>query len=309
MRIMFALAAAIVLMAQPANPWRDEARALMSQLKFAEAIERLEIARKVRGIDEGEQKSILELLAYCQIAEGQRDAASATFISMLELDPSAELSREVASPKVSEVFDAAKKSHFPEGYVRLEERPSARGSVTVRLIDPWHEVIRVVLVQRRNGGEWESSVLDGKRRQFVFPLVVAMGGQLEWYVEARGVDDFVKWSLATKDEPRVEKVPLIDAQPKTVTEPPKPPPQVMPGRRIAGFILAGAAVVTAGIASGLQVAGFNLRQSARDRLRPPGDYAFTALQAEQDGMSQQSWALGMFIGAGLTLTLGLVLAW
>lgn len=310
MALMLALAAAIVLMAQPANPWRDEARALMSQLKFAEAIERLEIARKVRGLDDGEQKSILELLAYCQIAEGQRDAASATFIALLELDPAAELSREVASPKVSEVFDAAKRAHFPEGYVRLEERVSARGSVLVRLIDPWRQVARVVLVQRRNEGEWESSVLDGKRNEFVFPLVVALGGQLEWYVEARGADDEVKWSLASRAEPRVEKVPLIDAQPSTLTAAPVvAPPVNMPGRRVAGFVLAGAAVLTLGIASGLQVAGFNLRQAARDRLRPPGDFAFTALQAEADGIAQQTWALGLMIGAGLTLTLGVVLAW
>lgn len=305
---MLALVATLVLMAQPANPWRDEARALISQLKFAEAIERLEIARKVRGLDESEQKSILELLAYCQIAEGQREAAERTFVELLELDPAIELSKDVASPKVVDVFTAAKQAHFPAGYVRLEERPSARGSVTVRVLDPWHEVLRVVLLERRNEGEWESIVLDGKNRVYVFPLVVAMGGQLEWYVEARGADDAVKWSLGSRTEPRVEKVPLIDAQPKTVTVP-EPTPSTVPARRIAGFVLAGSAVLAAGIASGLQVAGFNLRQSARDRLRPPGDYAFTALQAEADGIAQQRWALGLYIGAGTTLVLGLVLAW
>jgi hypothetical protein len=206
------------------------------------------------------------------------------------------------------VFDAAKKAHFPEGYVRLEEKPSARGSVTVRLVDPWREVLRVVLVQRRNAGDWESVVLEGKGGEYVFPLVVALGGQLEWYVEARAGDDAVKWSLATRDAPRVEKVELIDAQPKT--EPPPPPvPERMPARRIAGFVLAGAAVVAAGFASGLQVAGFNLRQAARDRLRPPGDFAFTARQAEADGIAQQQWALGLFIGGGVTLALGLVLTW
>lgn len=305
---MFALVTAVVLMAQPANPWRDEARALMSQLKFAEAIERLEIARKVRGLDESEQKSILELLAYCQVAEGEREAASATFIALFELDPSAELSRDVASPKVQEVFDAAKKSHFPEGYVRLEEKPSARGSITVRLVDPWQQVERVVLIARRNEGEWESSVLESSTREYVFPLVVAMGGQLEWYVEARGGDDVVKWSLASRDEPRVEKVPLIEAQPTTVGPQPVAPPG-MSGRRVAGFILAGTAVVAAGIASGLQVGSYNLRVAARDRLRPPGDFAFTAQQAEADGLAQQSWAVGLFIGAGVSLALGLVLAW
>jgi hypothetical protein len=138
--------------------------------------------------------------------------------------------------------------------------------------------------------------------------VVARGTKLEWYVEARGADDAVKWSLASRAEPRVENVPLIDAQPKTVEAPVAPPPTT-PARRVVGFVLAGSAVLAAGLASGLQVAGFNLRQSARDRLRPPGDYAFTARQAEHDGIAQQTWALGLFIGAGVTLAVGLVLAW
>ena len=57
---MLALAAALVLSAQPSNTWLEEARALISALKFGEAFERLEVARQVPGLDATTKQSILE---------------------------------------------------------------------------------------------------------------------------------------------------------------------------------------------------------------------------------------------------------
>ncbi len=82
--MLLSVAAAMVIAAQPSSPWLSEARALVEQLRFADAIARLEIARQVRSLEPSERRAVLELLAYCQVAEGKRDAAEATYTSMLQ---------------------------------------------------------------------------------------------------------------------------------------------------------------------------------------------------------------------------------
>ncbi|MFO0598165.1 MAG: hypothetical protein U0228_22875 [Myxococcaceae bacterium] len=302
---MLSLAAALLVAASSGaapSPWLDDARALVAKLQFAEAIERLEVARKVPGVDREGQRAVLELLGYCQVAEGRREDAEATFVALLQLDASAELGKDVASPKVVEAFEAARKRHFPADYVRFEEKTAPAGRVVFDLIDPWKQVTDVVLFTRRDGGEWTEAVLEGPR-SFSFAVVVAPGGKLEWRVEARA-GERVAATIATEAQPRLVEVARIDTSAEVLAPASSPRPS-----RVVGVVLLGLGVAAAAIGTGLEVGGWNQRLAARDRSRPPGDFASTALAADQAGASQQAVGVGLFIGAGLAVGTGVVLAW
>lgn len=303
--MLLSLVAALALAAQPSSPWLDEARALVEQLRFGDALARLEVARQVRSLEPAELREVLELLAYCQVAEGRRDAAEATYTVMLQADPWMQLS---SSPKVLEAFEAAKRRLFPPDYVRLEEKPSPAGFAAFTLIDPWSQVRAVTLFERRDGGEWTETVLtEESSHTWRFPLRVT--GQLEWYVEAHGETAMVA-HVGSREAPRVLKV----VQPPVAVIVPEPVPVLVPkkkgqGVRVAGFVVLGAGVVLGAIATGLALGGTDLRAAARDRSRAPGDFADTARAAEREGQAQQTWATGLFIGAGATVATGVVLAW
>lgn len=297
---MLALFAAVVL-AAPVNPWLTEARALVDELKFAEAIERLEVAVQVKGLARDERRDAYELLAYCQVAEGRRAEAVKSFATLLAEDPQAEPSSQ--APKVLEVFDEAKRAVFPPGYVQLEERPSAAGLARFSLIDPWKQVTSVVARERHDGGPWTERALTSEDGLYRFEQRVGRGERVEWYVEARAQDTVVA-TLATEATPRV--VQGAEVEPLA---PLPPQPEGVKGRRVAGWVLAGVGVAALGVATGLAVNGWSLRQAARDPSQPPGDAARTAREAEAEGVRQQTWSTGLFIGGGIVAATGLVLTW
>lgn len=303
--MLLSVAAALVLAAQPSSPWLDEARVLVEQLRFADALKRLEVARQVRSLEPAELRQVLELLAYCQVAEGRRDTAEATYTEMLQADPWLELSRDSSSPKVLEALEAAKARLFPADYVRLEQKPSPAGWAALGLIDPWSQVRAVKLFERRDGAEWGETVLTEETgHSFRFPLVVSGDGQLEWYVEATGETGVVA-RVGTRAEPRVLKV--LRQDPVSIVTPVAP--KTGNGVRVAGFVVIGVSVLLAGVATGFAVSGTNLRQAARDPSRAPGDFADSARVAEREGQTRQTWATGLFIGAGATAATGVVLVW
>jgi hypothetical protein len=313
--MLLSVAAALVLAAQPldtardrpSSPWLDEARVLVEQLRFAEAIARLEVAKQVRSVEPEERRAVLELLAYCQVAEGRRDAAEATYTEVLQADPWWQLSKESSSPKLLEAFEAAKTRLFPADYVRLEQKASAAGWATLVLVDPWSRVRVVTLFERRDGGEWRETVLTEEAdHSFRFPLSVTGFVQLEWYVEAHS-EVAVVAQVGSRAEPRVLKV--AAPEPVSIVTPAVPVSKGISGARVAGLVVLGLGVVLGAVATGLAVGGTNLRQAARDRSKAPGDFADTARVAEREGQVQQTWATGLFLGAGASVATGVVLAW
>jgi hypothetical protein len=300
---MLSLAAALLLSAQPSNAWLEEARALISKLKFADALERLEVARQVPGLDAPTKQSILEWMAYCQVAEGRRDDAERTFTALLELDPGAALSRDVSSPKVAEAFEAARRKHFPPDYVKLSEAAAPVGRAQLELVDPWGKVARVVLHQRRDAGEWKAQVLTGP---LTFPLVVPVGGQLEWYVEALDANARVLAAVGSSASPKELRVPRVVQEAQAVSEAPS---ASLSGKRVAGIVALSLGVALGAVATGLQVSAWNQRLEARDRTRAPGDFAATALEAERNALTQQGWAIGLLVAGGVSLGTGVVLVW
>ncbi len=300
--MLLSVAAALALAAQPSSPWLDEARVLVEQLRFADAIGRLEVARQVRSLEPDELRQVLELLAYCQVAEGRRDAAEATYTTMLQADPWMQLK---SSPKVMEAFEAAKTRLFPADYVRLEQKAAPSGFAAFTLIDPWNQVREVVLFERRDSGAWsETDLTEEAGHAYRFPVSLAGEEQLEWYVEARA-ETGVAAHVATRENPRVLKI--ARQEPIAVIAP--PPPKMMPASRVAGIVVLGLGLAAGAVATGLAISGSNLRQAARDPSRAPGDFADTARMAEGEGQQQQTWATGLFIGAGASVALGVVLVW
>lgn len=300
--MLLSVAAALALAAQPSSPWLDEARVLVEQLRFADAIGRLQIARQVRSLEPEELRQVLELLAYCQVAEGRRDAAEATYTTMLQADPWMQLT---SSPKVMEAFEAAKTRLFPADYVRLDPKASPPGYAALTLIDPWNQVRAVTLFERRDSGEWTQTVLTQEAgHAYRIALSVTGEEQLEWYVEA-STQTAVAARVASRENPRVLKI--ARQEPLAVVAPPLP--KVMPGSRVAGLVVLGLGVACGAVATGLAMGGANLRQAARDPSRAPGDFADTARIAEGEGQRQQTWATGLFIGAGASVAIGVVLVW
>jgi hypothetical protein len=186
--------------------------------------------------------------------------------------------------------------------VRLEEVPAPVGLVRVRVVDPWARVTRLERHERRDGGEWQVKDMDRSGALASFPLVLSRGGTVEWYVVARGANGEPVAHLGDAQRPHSVSTAKVDvvAREEDSTR----------GRRFAGWALVGAALVAAGVATALEVNGWNLRQAARDPSRPPGDWADTARAAEASGQAQMGAALGLFIGAGVAGAWGAgVLAW
>ncbi|MFP2909048.1 hypothetical protein ACLESD_29200 [Pyxidicoccus sp. 3LFB2] len=130
--------------AAPANPYLEQARTRYEALRFAEAVELLELAEQVPSSTGAQRLDILELRARCELAEGRRAEAEATYERMLMLDPRAEPPSDL-SPKILETFQAVKARLFPAGYVALKDLPAAEGLVRVEVVDPWRRVEAVVL--------------------------------------------------------------------------------------------------------------------------------------------------------------------
>ncbi|MGA9525678.1 MAG: hypothetical protein WBV82_29740, partial [Myxococcaceae bacterium] len=103
-----ALALILGLPAQAlANSQLEEARGLYSSQRFAEALSVLRATRGDPSIPREEKLEVLELLAWCQVAEGLREEAESSFAELLSLEPGWEPPRGT-SPKIVDVWKAAR---------------------------------------------------------------------------------------------------------------------------------------------------------------------------------------------------------
>ncbi len=289
------------LLAQPVNPWLEQARLLSRELHFADAIERLKVARTVPGLDSAQRREVLELLARCQVAEGLRSDAEEAFTELLRAEPAFELDRKDTSPKILDAFDAAKKRLYPEDFAALAAIPAPAGRAALKVVDPWRRVREVHRFERVDGGSWRDSLCVIEGDTVSFAVAVAAGSTLEWYAEARG-DDAVLAHLGTEAAPQVVTTMKFEVFPQ-----PLPPRR---WQRPVAWVLVGVALAAAAVGAVLQVNGWGLRRAARDPSKPPGDWYDTALAAEREGQRQATVALGLFLGAGAVgIGGGIFFAW
>ncbi|MDX2009429.1 MAG: tetratricopeptide repeat protein [Myxococcaceae bacterium] len=300
---MLSTLATALLLAQAANPWLDRARALATELKFGEAITQLTVARQVPNLDGAQRAQVLELLARCHVAEGNRAEAEAAFTELLSLEPDFEIDRESTSPKIVTVFDDVKARLYPGGAVSVIEVSAPPGRVRAQVVDPYRKVTRAVLFERRGDGAWGETPLTVSARTLDFPLPRAAGVPVQWYAQLVDGGGEVLCAVGSRQAPRVVEVNGLP--------PPLPPPAPgLRGTTVAALVFGGAAVVAAGVGLGLQVSSLSLERAARDSTRPPGDWADTARDAHRQALEQSGLATGFFIGAGAAaLTSTVLFAW
>jgi hypothetical protein len=292
----------LTLLAQPVNPWLEKARLLGRELRFADAIEQLKVARTVPGLGDDQRREVLELLARCQLAEGLRADADASLTDLLRAEPGFEFDRVQTSPKILEAFDAAKKALYPADFVRLEVVSAPAGRVAVRVLDPWKQVHEVRRSSRVDGGAWRDQPCEGNGELVGFPVALATGSTLEWFARALDATGAVLTTLGSADAPLAVRT----ARPEMIARALPP----VRWQRPAGWSLLGAGLLAAAAGAVLQVTGWALRVAARDPSKPPGNFTDSALAAEHTGQQQLSMALGLFIGGGVAVGGGgALLAW
>jgi hypothetical protein len=289
-------AALTLLLAQPANPYLEAARGLARELKFAEAIAQLKVARQVPDLQGAQRVEVLELLARCQIAEGNRADAEAAFTELLSLEPEHELDRQATSPKIVAVFDEVKRRLFPDERVSLVEESAPPGRVRARVVDPFKRVRRAELVTRTGAGPWVSEPLTVGDKLLDLPAPTAPGTEARaWYLRLVGDSDEVLATLASAEAPRTSPARLVSVE----TQASAPAGGGLTGTKVAALVSAGLAVVAVGVGTGLQLNAQALDRAARDASRPPGDWADTARATHADAVAQARWSVGLFLTGGV----------
>ncbi len=295
-----------LLVAQPANPYLDEGRRAVRELRFADAIEQLKVARQVPQLSSPQKLEVFELLGRCQVAEGARADAEVSFAQMLALAPDAELDRKL-SPKILEVFDAVKQRLYPPGFVRLTPEPARAGQAVLRLVDPWHRVDAVVALRRLEGAPAAEQAIAVKDGHVTIELDAAPGQTLDWWLEARDVSGAVLAGFASAQSPQQYSVPAVASGLFAGGPDATPTPRL---QRIPAWVALAVAIGAGAAAGVLQLRSIDRARAARDTTRPPGDWSDTSRATHAAAVSDATWATGLFVGASVAGATGVVLfAW
>ncbi len=286
---------ALLLLAQPANPYFANGQALAQKLKFAEAIEQLKVARQVPGAPELVQ--VLELLGTCLVAEGARKDAESVFAELLELRPEHELER-ATSPKISEVFLDVKHRLYPGDSVTLRLVASRDGEELVQVQDPYRKVAHFAFVARDDGGPWKEALVTPNETSLRLVVAPRPGHSVEWYLEAREEEGRVLASLGNAEEPQRRAVALVG--PMLVAH---ATPRL---ERVPAWVAVGLSVVAGLVGALLQAQSLDLALRSQQGA-PPNDWADTARATHQRAVTDATVATGLFIGAGLAAATGVVL--
>jgi hypothetical protein len=296
----------LLLAATSANPYLEKGRALVKDLQFAEAIEQLKVARQVPQLSSTQRLEVLELLGRCQVAEGERADAEASFAEMLTLAPNAELDRKL-SPKILEVFDRVKHRLYPDDFLRLTPEAARAGQAVIRLVDPWRRVDSLVALRRLDGAAATEQTLEVKQGVATVELDAGPGQTLDWWLEARDGAGAVLGGFGSSSSPQQYSVPSV-ASGLFAGGPDAPPTPRL--ERIPAWVALAVGLGAATAAGFFQVRSGDRAREARNNALPPGDWSDTARATQAAAVSDASWAAGLFVGAAVAGTTGVVLfAW
>jgi hypothetical protein len=291
----------VLLLALAANPHLDEGRKLYEQLKYPEAEARLKIAAEAPNNTSAEQAQIADLLARAMIAQGRSAEAERVYSELLAKqsdapDPAA------ASPKIREVFNRAKRSVYPEGFVRVQRAPSAAGRLEVELIDPWRKVKSLSLAVSKAGAAWVAQPMTTTARHAGADLAPPPGATWRCTVEALDDTGTVVASLATRDAPLV-----FEALPAKVTTAAPEVPRVEAPKgptRWPAFVVGALALAAIGTGT-----GFAISSSHDYGQVMPMTPALMTRSLDDSARSKALVAWLTFGGALLAATLCGVLIW
>lgn len=286
--------APVLLFLLGASPQLDEGRALVTQLRFAEARTHLEAARASTTLTLGERREAAGLLAHCYAAEGRIADAEKVYAELLSTDARAPAPSS-GPPRLRDAFRRAKERLYPPGFASLTREPAPAGRVAVQLLDPWNSCTRGVVIARRG--------LDGTFTEEAMPVdalgrgSVGVGDASAWFVEARSASGACA-SLGSLAEPVL--VPVIEEEAVTRA------PVVTPRSRVVPWISFG--VTVAATAAAATFAG--LGAGSMDQARS-ANFASDLRAAELQARDQFTLAWGFGIGAAVAAltTAVLFIAW
>jgi hypothetical protein len=301
--MLTAMSALIVLVLAATNPYLEAGKGLSSELKFAEAIEQLKVARQVPGQSEDETVEVLELLARCFVAEGRRAEAQTTYEELLVMRPTFAPDRSL-SPKILEAFDAAKVKVFPEGYFKLEPLPAPPGRARLHLIDPWKRAAAFDLALRTDTEpRWTHSPLSLEGGVLTVVLLGAPLRTLEWYVTALDGSGATVGTYGSSTEPNRHRVPLVEPEAVVVQE----KPRIL---RWPAWFAVGLGVATAIVGAAFQLNSISREQLLADKTTPPGNWADTARESHDLAVRDATIATTLFVIGGAAAAVGvLVFIW
>lgn len=309
-------ASALLLLTLAAPSWArpapvlEKAKQAFEALKYRDALKLLEQARAGAKGSLDQSLEILGLIGQCQVGLGDRAAAEAAFEAMLKLSPNAALDQEL-SPKILDVFEAAKRHLFAPDYVQLKALPGKRER-RVNVVDPWRRVAVVVALRRSAAGRsWAELPLEVKDHNLVIDPA-HFGGEVFFYLEARGADGFVLAHLGSA------AMPLHLAGPdRPLDEPPMASDENEPAAKVVGasrplrrwsWLPAGAGLVLLGVGAACD----GVAKAKYDQLTsgPPFPSLEAARRLRDEGKAlQTSGAVFLGIGAVGLATAGLMYLW
>jgi tetratricopeptide (TPR) repeat protein len=134
----------------------DVRRLIEVQLRYKEAVDRLEKIILERRLDGAEKIEAHRLLAIASIARGELARAESSFRTVLELDPEFELDPSL-SPKIHDVLERVKKelARAPK-ILELRATPAKeRVLFSARVQDPDARLVSIELHTRTNGDRYQ----------------------------------------------------------------------------------------------------------------------------------------------------------
>jgi hypothetical protein len=287
-----------------ANPYLVKARGLYASQRFVEARGQLEIALEVPSMEPTQELETLDLLARCHIAEGKRALAEEAFARLLAHDPHWEPDRST-SPKILEVFDAAKSRLFARQYATFRELPAPPRHLRAAVLDPWKRIARVLLMSQSSGQKsWQERELLLADHVVAFDFDTAPQTE-RWYLEARDGAGETLARLGSSDEPFTLDVRSRAPEEALSPRPAKPDPSSGPlsrMKRTSAWVAAGVALAAAAGGVVLQVQSRRAAADARSQ-----EWADSARDRQARAIDEARWAIGLFSTAGVAAMTSTVL--
>jgi hypothetical protein len=226
---------------------------LFDDQEYAGAIQALSpVTRDVRAT-RAQRLRALELIALAEFIKGNEGAARATFERILDIDPGYQLRDTSGSPKVRAFFERLKKQLIPgfdpNATAELEHAAPTAGTagrpieLEVRAIRG--NVFDVVIETRRRGElQYHSTTAsprgEGRWRARITPESSSKPYELEYYIDARDAGGTSIGRVASPDQPL--EIALAAGGPET-----------HPAWYSRWYVIAGAAVLAAGITGAIAV--------------------------------------------------------
>lgn len=309
----------------------DQARKLVSDLKFAEAAALLDTLEAEPSLTPDESVAVLELGGVVHATLHHPERALALFQKMFSLDPAHQLTEQYA-PRVMTPYYQAKswlrEAGGPLTFTRAAPASSGTEYTALRFVVK-HDALRLAtqvrVHWRASAGEWRTVVVAAG------PLVdvAVKGAAIESWAELLGAGARV-WKRLDSEAAPFRDVPSqpAAAAPKPtakLTPPPIEPPPVPPlvvapqpaarpsAAKIVGYVLAGLGAATLGVGASFGISSSMARAQFRDSPVDANGRStqYTLRQAEELSrqVQQQAFIANTLFGVGGGLVLGGVVTW